>query len=206
MWGQRPRHICWATVVCMSADPDRDQLESMRWRVFGERTLYDNPWVRLVKVDVQPPHGERFEHHVVRLQRVAIAAVIDASDRVLMLWRHRFVTDEWGWELPGGIVDAGEDGAATAAREVEEETGWRPGPMTHLLTFQPMIGMVDTPHELFMAHGAQQVGDPTDLDESGRVDWVPLGSILNLVNKGEVLGSGSLVALLHILATRKTGA
>jgi hypothetical protein len=78
--------------------------------------------------------------------------------------------------------------------------------MTHLLTFQPMIGMVDTPHELFMAHGAQQVGDPTDLEESGRVDWVPLGSILNLVNKGEVLGSGSLVALLHILATRKTGA
>jgi hypothetical protein len=50
------------------ADPDPDQLESMRWRVFGERTLYDNPWVRLVKVDVLPPHGERFEHHVVRLQ------------------------------------------------------------------------------------------------------------------------------------------
>jgi hypothetical protein len=36
------------------------------------------------------------EHHVVRLQRVAIAAVIDNdTDRVLMLWRHRFVTDEW---------------------------------------------------------------------------------------------------------------
>ena len=151
-------------------------------------------------------HGERFEHHVVRLQRVAIAAVVDNSDRVLMLWRHRFVTDEWGWELPGGIVDAGEDSAATAAREVEEETGWRPGPMTHLLTFQPMIGMVDTPHELFTARGAELVGDPTDLEESGRVDWVPLASILELITKGEVLGSGSLVALLHILATRNNGA
>ena len=143
---------------------------------------------------------------MVRLQRVAIAAVVDNSDRVLMLWRHRFVTDEWGWELPGGIVDAGEDSAATAAREVEEETGWRPGPMTHLLTFQPMIGMVDTPHELFTARGAELVGDPTDLEESGRVDWVPLASILELITKGEVLGSGSLVALLHILATRNNGA
>ena len=160
----------------------------------------------LGQVDVQPPPGERFEHHVVRLQRVAIAAVIDDADRVLMLWRHRFVTDEWGWELPGGIVDPGESGLATAAREVEEETGWRPGPLTHLLTFQPMIGMVDTPHELFAAQGAERIGDPTDLEESGRVDWVPLGSILDLIDKGEVLGSGSLVALLHILASRNSGA
>jgi hypothetical protein len=136
VWGQRPRVDYWTTVVAVTEDPSTDdQLESMRWRVFGERTLYDNPWVRLVKVDVQPPHGERFEHHVVRLQRVAIAAVIDDyADRVLMLWRHRFVTDEWGWELPGGIVDGDEQGATAAAREVEEETGWRPGPMTHLLS------------------------------------------------------------------------
>ena len=177
----------------------------MRWRVFGERTLYDNPWVRLVKVDVQPPHGARFEHHVIRLQQVAITAVVDDDDRVLMLWRHRFVTDEWGWELPGGIVDGDELGSETAAREVEEETGWRPGPMTHLLDFQPMIGMVDTPHKLYLADGAVRVGDPTDLEEAGRVDWIPLASILDLISKGEILGSGSLVALLHILATRQTG-
>jgi 8-oxo-dGTP pyrophosphatase MutT (NUDIX family) len=197
----------WTTVVAVTEDPSTDdQLESMRWRVFGERMLYDNPWVRLVKVDVQPPHGERFEHHVVRLQRVAIAAVIDDdADRVLMLWRHRFVTDEWGWELPGGIVDGDEQGATAAAREVEEETGWRPGQMTNLLSFQPMIGMVDTPHELFVAHGAERVGAPTDLEEAGRVDWIPLGSVLDLISKGEILGSGSLVALLHILATRRNG-
>jgi 8-oxo-dGTP pyrophosphatase MutT (NUDIX family) len=176
----------------------------MRWKVYGERMLYDNPWIRLVKVDVEPPNGRRFEHHVVRLQRVAIAAVLDDQDRVLMLWRHRFVTDEWGWELPGGIVDAGEDGAETAAREVEEETGWRPGPMTHLLTFQPMIGMVDSPHELYVAQGAEHIGNPTDLEEAGRVDWLPMASILDMMSKGEVLGSGSLVALLHLLASRST--
>ena len=52
------------------------------WRIYGERTIYDNPWVRLTLVDVEPPGTERFEHHVVHLQRVAIAAVIDDQDRV----------------------------------------------------------------------------------------------------------------------------
>jgi 8-oxo-dGTP pyrophosphatase MutT (NUDIX family) len=177
--------------------------ESLAWRVHGERTIYDNPWVRLVLVDVEPPDGRRFEHHVVRLQRVVAAVVLDDEDRVLMLWRHRFVDDSWGWELPGGIVDAGEDPAAAAAREVEEETGWRPGPMKRLLTFQPMIGMVDTPHEVYAADSAIRVGDPTDLVEAGRVDWIPMAAVLDLIGKGEVLGAGSLVGLLHVLASRQ---
>lgn len=176
----------------------------MRWRVFGERPLYENPYVQLVKVDIQPPHGERFEHHVVRLKRVAVAAVIDPEDRVLMLWRHRFVTDEWGWELPGGLLDQGENPEATAAREVEEETGWRPGPLRHLLTFQPMIGMVDSEHALYVADDATQIGEPTDLEEASRVAWIPLDSVLGLIEKHEILGAGSLVALLHVLATRRS--
>jgi 8-oxo-dGTP pyrophosphatase MutT (NUDIX family) len=177
----------------------------LRTRVFGERVVYDNPWVRLTLVDIEPPDGHRFEHHVVRLHRVAIAAVLNDADEVLMLWRHRFVGDLWGWELPGGIVDGDEDGALAAAREVEEETGWRPGPLKHLLTFQPMIGMVDTPHALYVGLGAIHIGEPTDLEEAGRVGWIPMNSILGLIAKNEVLGSGSLVGLLHILASRAAG-
>jgi hypothetical protein len=80
-------------------------------KVFGERMIYDNPWVRLVQVDIEPPDGRRFWHHVVRLQTVAAAVVVDAQDRVLMLRRHRWAIQEIGWELPGGIVGHGESGA-----------------------------------------------------------------------------------------------
>jgi 8-oxo-dGTP pyrophosphatase MutT (NUDIX family)/DNA-binding transcriptional regulator YhcF (GntR family) len=172
------------------------------WSIHGERTIYDNEWVKLMLVDVEPPGVPRFEHHVVRLSRVAIAAVIDAQDRVLMLWRYRFVTGKWGWELPGGIVDAGETGAEAVAREVEEETGWRPGPMKHLVTFQPQVGMVDSPHEIFMARDAEQVGQPEEGEESGIVSWIPLAEIPGLLARGELSGSGTLVALLHVLAFR----
>jgi 8-oxo-dGDP phosphatase len=68
--------------------------------------------------------GRRFEHHVVRLKRAAIAAVAE-RDRVLMMWRHRFVPDRWGWELPGGLVEDGEEPVVTAAREAER-TEWIP--------------------------------------------------------------------------------
>jgi 8-oxo-dGTP pyrophosphatase MutT (NUDIX family) len=181
---------------------DRDHPEELRTRVLGERVVYDNSWVRLVLVDIQPPDGRRFEHHVVRLQTVALCLVIHDDDRVLMLWRHRFATDDWGWELPGGIVDHSEDPAEAAIREVEEETGWRPTSVEHLVSFQPMPGMVDTPHKVYLAREARRVGQPTDSEEAGRVGWVPLRSVLDLISRGGVLGSGSLVGLLYYLATR----
>ncbi len=115
------------------ADRGRGRLT---WTVHGERTLYDNPWVRLTLVDVEPPNGERFEHHVVRLGRIAIALVVDDQERVLTLYRYRFATDEWGYEPLGGIVEADGEPAATAAREVREESGWRPiGEPEHLASF-----------------------------------------------------------------------
>lgn len=136
-----------------------------------------------------------------RLQRVALAVVLNDANRVLMMWRHRFATDEWGWELPGGIVEPNEDGEHTARREVEEETGWRPGPLSHLVSFQPMPGMVDTPHEVYLGHGAERVGEPTDAEEAARIEWVPLDQVLDLVKDGSLLGSGSLVGLLYVLAS-----
>ncbi|SDK98143.1 NUDIX domain-containing protein [Streptomyces indicus] len=176
------------------------------WQIHGERTVYDNPWVKLNLVDVEPPGVERFEHHVVRLHHVAISAVLDDQDRVLMLWRYRFVADKWGWELPGGIVDEGEDPHTTAMREFEEETGWRPDYLEHLVTYQPMVGMVDSPHEIYIGRGAQHVGDPTDVEESGHVEWVPLSDIPGLMARGDLLGSGTLVGLLHLLASRRQAA
>lgn len=179
---------------------NKPQPELEPWTIHGSRVVYDNPWVKLELVDVEPPGIKRFEHHVVRLSRVAVTAVLDDANRVLMLWRYRFVPNRWGWELPGGIVDGDEDPAVTAVREVEEETGWRPRRVRHILSYQPMVGMVDSPHEIFVGRGASYIGAPTDVEESGTVEWIPLTEIPDLLKQDKLLGSGTLVALLHILA------
>src|SRR5690606_39698171 len=91
---------------------------TMRWLVHGERPLYQSEWVDLTLVDVEVPDGPRFEHHVVRMPAAAAATVVHDPDRgVLLLWRHRFVTDTWGWELPAGRIDDGETPEQAAARE-----------------------------------------------------------------------------------------
>ncbi|SDU77078.1 NUDIX hydrolase [Jiangella alkaliphila] len=174
-----------------------------RWKVHSERTLYEHHWVRLDQVDVEPPGGSRWWHHVVRLRPIAAAVVLNDEDCVLMLYRHRFVPDAVAWELPGGVIEEGESGADTAARETEEETGWRPdGPIEPLVVFEPMPGMVAARHEVYVVRAASRVGEPADSEEAGRIAWIPLEDIPTMITNGQVAGGGSLVGLLYLLASR----
>jgi len=173
------------------------------WQTFGERTIYDSKWVRLGLTDVQAPNGERWEYHVVHLHRIAIALIIDEQDRVLMLWRYRFPTDQWGYELLGGLVEDGEDPAETAAREAVEESGWRPvGEPEHLISFEPLPGQITAATDVYLWREAEHVGDPTETEEVGRLEWVPLSRIPELIREEKVLGAGAVVPLLYYIARR----
>ena len=174
--------------------------EPSQWKTFGERTIYDNPWVWLGQADVELPDGERFWHHVVRLHRALMMVQLDDQDRALLLWRHRFVQDRWGWELPGGLIDEGEEPAETAVRELEEETGYRAGRVEHLVTFQPMVGMVDSEHVVFVGRAPEKVAEPTEVNEIERMELVPLASVPQLIAAGEIWNAGALVALLQLIA------
>ena len=170
--------------------------EPGRWRTFGEREIYGSPAVWLGQVDVELAGGERVWHPVVRLHRAAVMALVDEQSRVLLVWRHQLVPDRWGWEVPGGLVDEGEEPAEAAQREMEEQTGYRAGRVEHLITFQPVPGSVDAEQAAFAGREPERVGEPAEVS---RVEWVPLRSVPALIGEGQIWNAGSLVALLRLL-------
>lgn len=181
----------------MASTPAHDPHE---WLVHGERDLYTSGWVRLSLVDIEQPDGTRFEHHVVTMRPAAMTAVLDDSrTHVGLIWRHRFAPGLWNWELPGGIVDVGEDPEETARRELVEEVGLEVKTLRHLVTFEPAVGMVRNTHYVFAATGTLSVTSATEKNEGGGLEWIALDSIKDRITAGEVKNSGSLVALLHLL-------
>lgn len=182
------------------------------WTTHGATTAWsasgpaDDAGVRVEIHDVTAPEGDRFDYPVVHLPRVAVALVVrhgPSGEEVLMLRTYRYPVNRYGWELPGGGVDDGEEARVAAARETAEETGWRPrGPGRPLIDFEPLPGGVSTTVHVHLWRDAEPTGEPLDRHEPGRARWVPLSDVVGLAGAGELLGAGTLVGLLQYVAQR----
>lgn len=64
---------------------------------------------------------------------------------------------------------------------------------------QPIVGMVRSAHCVYLARGAELVAEPSKANE-GAFEWVASADVPELIAKGRIVDSGSLVRLLHVLA------
>ena len=172
----------------------------MQWDVHGKRAVYRSEWAELWLEDVEIPGGPRFEHHVVRFSKTCVTALcLDGDERVLMLWRHRFITDRWGWELPAGWCEPGEDPQSAIRREVLEETGWQAGEVRPMTAYHAANGITDLHYTSYLITGLTRIGEPEDRSESSRVAWVPLADIPGLAATGQIDDGPALTALSYFL-------
>jgi len=169
------------------------------WRVVSERPLYGDEWLDIRIADIELPDGRHLEHRSIRIAAGAGVLVLDRDQQVLLIWRHRFITGTWGWEIPMGRVEEDEPPADAAAREFEEETGWRAGPLRPLIRVRPTPGISDSEHHVYRADEATRIGEPVDAYESERVAWVPLADVRSLIDGGDIVSGSTLVALLYVL-------
>lgn len=168
------------------------------WVVHGERVLHDSDTVRLEIADVELADGRRIDHYVVRIPFDVVSLVVsDAEERVLLIWRHRFITNRWCWDVPAGKVAPGEAPADAVARAVVEETGWQPGPARLLGEYHPSPGISDQRFGVYVAKGADRVAEanPTEVE---RLEWVTVTRVRELIRDGQVDGL-SLTSLLWAL-------
>jgi len=133
------------------------------------------------------------------------AAVIIAIDQghVILVEQYRVPLGRACLELPAGLIgdeDAGETAEMSAARELEEETGYRPATCTSLGTFYASPGMVSECFTLIRAEGLTRVGEGGGTaDENIIVHRVPMATITDFIAERRAAGVAIDVKLLTLL-------
>ena len=159
----------------------------------AERTAWMGTWL------VAKTRG-RWEY-VSRIDDVRAAVVLAVDDgNILLVDQYRVPLGKRCLELPAGLVDAGETVEAAAARELEEETGYRPARVTAIGDFVSSPGMISESFTLVRAEGLSRVSDGVGIDDEGiAVNRVPLGDVASYVAERRAEGMAIDAKLLLLL-------
>lgn len=145
-----------------------------------------------------PDGGEGSREYIVHPGAVVIIA-LQEDGRLLFERQFRFPLGRVFLELPAGKIDPGEDIAATARRELLEETGHSAGQWRHLGTMHPCIGYSNERIEIFLARELVRESAP-QLDEGEHLELVTLSpaEAAAAIRAGELTDAKTITALYWV--------
>jgi len=165
---------------------------------------------RLLTVDVErirTPGGAELELELVRHPGAAAVVPLladgDSADpAVLLIRQYRYAAGGMVWEIPAGVLEAGEAPVDCARRELREETGADADQIEHLTTIFTTPGFTDEVIHLFLATGIRGGAARPNPDEFIEVEARPLSQALGMIRDGEIRDGKTIVALLFVAGFR----
>ena len=156
-------------------------------------------------LSADPRGGRVHDFYVIEAPDWINVIPLTESGEVVFIELYRHGSREISLEIPGGMVDPGEEPRQTAARELLEETGYEAREVAPLGRTRPNPAIQDNWIHTFLARDCVYRQEPlNDGTERTRVRLVALESVPALIAGGEISHS-LVVAAFHWLDLRGRG-
>lgn len=178
------------------------EAELRSWRALQRRTVFANRWISLDIDQVELPNGQAYDYTVIRRLTHGVAALVfDDQNRLLLEREYRYPVDQVIWQLPGGLVNRGEEPLVAMKRELAEETGHVADDWEFLGSFWDNPALEDMKIFLYIGRHIQNSAQ-IRLDEAEFVTivWKSWAWVKQAVQSGEIQDRVLLSALGILLA------
>ncbi|UOO82925.1 NUDIX hydrolase [Uruburuella testudinis] len=162
--------------------------------------LIEGSFLNIYRDTIRLPNGHESGRIVVRHPGAACVLAVTGEDEVVLVRQWRYAVGKPLLELPAGKLDAGEDPAQCALRELAEETPYTAERVVLLHTFYTAPGFCDENMYLYRAEGVRADSMlSTDEDEFTETVLLSREAVKTALKNNEIADAKTLVGLQHWL-------
>jgi ADP-ribose pyrophosphatase len=159
--------------------------------------LLSNSLFKVARLTFEGPDGSEIVRDVIEHRGAAVILPLMDDGRVILIRNVRRTVGKVLWELPAGTLEPGEAPELCAAREVEEETGFRAGSIKPLTAFYASPGILDERMHGFIATDLTPSTQKLDADEEIEVFPIPQWQIRDMIKDGHIEDGKTIALLLY---------
>jgi len=160
---------------------------------------------RVISLDIDTvtlPNGVTIDLEIVRHPGAAAVVPLKDDGTVVLIHQHRHAANGFIYEIPAGKLSPGEAPEACAARELEEEVGYRAGALELLSSIFTAPGFTDEVIHIFKATQLVKTEQRLDRDEVLEVVEVPLALAIDMITDGAIRDAKTMVGLQSVFIGR----
>jgi 8-oxo-dGTP pyrophosphatase MutT (NUDIX family) len=145
-------------------------MRELRWEKIKSHIVYSDRWLQLHADSCRFPDGRVIEpYYIVELPNWANIVVVTADEKIVLVRQYRYPVDQTTFELPGGVIDKGEDPMQAAIREMQEETGYHSSEVEFLCKLAPNPAINNNTAYFYLAKNAEP-GEKKNFDAFEDID------------------------------------
>jgi 8-oxo-dGTP pyrophosphatase MutT (NUDIX family) len=132
----------------------------LSWKTLSSKYIHKGLWATLRVDECEMPDGRIVDdYYVLEYPTWVNAIAITEENKVLMVRQYRHAAGIISLEIPGGVVDKGEEPAHAIKRELLEETGYAFESWEHLCTLYANPSTANNHTICYLAKGGKKVQD-----------------------------------------------
>ena len=159
--------------------------------------VYKGHIIDMYKDTVKIPNGNIAEWDFIGHKGAAAVLPVLKNGNVLMVRQYRNALDRYTLEIPaGGLESLDEPMIDCAARELEEETGYKSDNLEMLLSLHTTVAFCNEKIEVFLARNLVKTSQHLDEDEYIDVEEHSIEELLEAVYSGKIEDSKTVSAIL----------
>ena len=169
------------------------------------RNIYTGKVVTLNLDTVTLPNGETVDLETIRHPGAAAVVPVKDDATVVLIRQFRHAAGGFIYEIPAGKLHPGEDPLCCAARELEEEVGYRASSFELLSSIFTAPGFADEVIHVYKATGLTKGRQQLDRDEVLDVIEMPLSDAMDKIEDGTIRDAKTIVGLQAVYLRTNRG-